>query len=191
MQYFEMCCNHSCEHVFKYKHWLMSHRKTVEEDQHSPTTTTITLPLSPFASSHHMAEVSQHSIPYWAKLKRSLLSLNLGFRGTPLSLFPLVTVTVLPPPVCCMQKNPELSPHSTWHVTWVSLVSVRIFYFSGFIKRRYIRNHSKRRGEGTERQRDDKGGKIDFWKIESGFPMSWPQVSYPAVPRVESVTEIS
>lgn len=75
------------KHVFRdsfnYKCWLISHRKTVQRDQTSPTHphSPPQLPLSRFASSHHMAEVSQHSIPYWAKLRRSLCSLSLGFRG--------------------------------------------------------------------------------------------------------------
>lgn len=32
----------------------------------------LTIPLSRFASSHHIAEVSQHSMPYWEKLRPRL-----------------------------------------------------------------------------------------------------------------------
>lgn len=46
------------------------------------------LPLSGFASSHHMAKVSQHSIPYWAKRRHSLCSPSFRIGGIASLLLP-------------------------------------------------------------------------------------------------------
>lgn len=108
------------KHMFTHslKCCLMSPRETAQEDrlQPPPPPTPTSLALSRFASSHHMAEVSRHSIPYWAKGRRSLLGLTLGFRGTG-SLFSFVTLNrCLAPSTCALhvekkkKKRKSLNP---------------------------------------------------------------------------------
>lgn len=60
---------------FEREGWLMSLGSKKVTPPPPPTRTyneqhkLLTIPLSRFASSHHIAEVSQHSMPYWEKLR--------------------------------------------------------------------------------------------------------------------------
>lgn len=109
MQYFEMCCNPGVAARVSTCRFFSEVLLNVS-GRGSPWRLTLhrlQLPLSRFASSQNVAEVSQHSIPYWGKLRRSFLSLNLGFSGTDCLCFT--------PPVCCMQNT---QPGSSLECHW-------------------------------------------------------------------------
>lgn len=141
-----------------------------------------------------MAEVSQHSIPYWAKLRRSPLTLCLRSRGThfPFLFFTLLTVTLPPSPARCMWKKPPelLITNSSY---WLALiwVSVRIFCFFVFVKGRYKkmpRWTGRTRGGHTGVRRQQRVTFTRLYNLEKVFfyflyiYVSWLQVSGSAVP---------
>lgn len=162
MQRFGMCRNLGCETCVRRFFWVELLVNVSERDTPGlwpPSAgTTSTLPLSRSLPSHHMAEVSQHSIPYWAKLRLSLLGLNLGFRGADLA--------ALPPPACCEKHT--LHPHNSGKFS--QKVSMRIL---SVLLKKEGRCHSAGRRERT----DHKGGKVRL--LEHWLPDGHSAVALP------------